>query len=210
MLALKRKLAGVLSGAILATAPALSSGAELLDVSVELKNDRYRLYSETRFDVSQEAMFAVISDFAMFEHFTGAIVESKNLPNDDTGRPGFYTRMEGCVLMWCKSFIREGYVLLSPVAEIIAVANPDVSDFKFSRERWQMVPDGDGIILIYDFEMEPDFWVPPVIGPYMIQRTLKGGAERAVIRIEALALAQEELNLGAENPYTSDDGEKLR
>ena len=206
MRALNKKLLG----ALLATVPVTALPAELLDVSVELNDDRYRLYSETRFEVSQEAMYAVLTDFELFKRFTGAIVESRNLPADEQGRPGFYARMEGCVLMWCKSFIREGYLLLSPVAEIIAIADPELSDFKYSRERWQLVPEGDDIILIYDFEMEPDFWVPPVIGPYLIQRALKNGAQRAVVRIEALALEQEAVNLGAENPYTTGDGEKLR
>jgi hypothetical protein len=48
--------------------------------------------------------------------------------------------------------------------------------------------------MIYDFEMEPAFWVPPVIGPYFIQRTLRRGAHRAVDRIEALAIAIETEN----------------
>ena len=210
MLALNRISPCALLAALLIAAPLACSGAELLDVSVELDDERYRLYSEVHFDVSQEAMYSLLTNFELFERFTSAIVESRNLPEDDQGRPGFYARMEGCVLMWCKSFIREGYLMLSPRAEIVAIAKPEDSDFKYSRERWQLVPNGEGIVLIYDFEMVPDFWVPPVIGPYLIQRALKGGAQRAVVRIEALALEQEAINLGVENPYTTSDGEQLR
>ena len=35
--------------------------------------------------------------------------------------------------------------------------------------------------------MVPDFWVPPVIGPFFIKRALQSGGEKAVDRIEALA-----------------------
>jgi len=35
--------------------------------------------------------------------------------------------------------------------------------------------------------MEPAFWIPPVIGPFLIQRALRKGAIRAVNRIELLA-----------------------
>ncbi len=163
-------------------------GAELLDVQVELRNDRYRLYSETHLDVNREALYELLTDFDKFEKFTSAIVESNNIEPDEKGRPGFYARMEGCVLLFCKSFIRNGYLLLSPIAEIVAISDPQESDFKYCRERWQLIPDGEGTLLIYDFEMEPAFWVPPVIGPYFIQRTLKRGAHRAVDRIERLAL----------------------
>jgi len=184
----KKYLSILIGSALLLQSLALRA-AELIDVQVELRNDRYRLYSETHLDVNREALYALLTDFDKFEKFTSAIVESKNKEPDEKGRPGFYARMEGCVLLFCKSFIRNGYLLLSPIAEIVAISIPEESDFKFCRERWQLIPDGDGTLLIYDFEMEPAFWVPPVIGPFYIQRTLRRGAGRAVNRIEALAQA---------------------
>ena len=190
-------------GAALFLSSFVVRSAELRDVNVELRDERYRLSSETYFDVSREALYAVLSDFETFENFTSAIVESRNTEPDERGRPGFYARMQGCVLLFCKSFIRAGYVLLSPIAEIVAISNPDESDFKFSREHWQLIPDGDGTIMIYDFELEPAFWVPPVIGPFVIQRALRSGAERAVNRIEALAYS-EELRSKAEKPVHSE------
>lgn len=162
--------------------------AELLDVEVELRNKRYRLYSEVEFNASREALYDLLIDYEKFDKFTSAIVESNNKVPDEKGRPGFYARMEGCVVWFCKSFIRNGYLLLTPITEVVAIAIPEESDFKFSRERWQLIPNGEGTLMIYDFEMEPAFWVPPVIGPYFIQRTLKRGAHRAVDRIERLAL----------------------
>ena len=177
--------------------------AELRDVTIELRDERYRLTSETYLDVSRESLYAVLSDFEQFKKFTSAIVESRNTGPDKKGRPGFYARMQGCVLLFCKSFVRIGYVLLRPSAEIVAIANPEESDFKYSRERWQLIPDGDGTIMIYDFELEPAFWVPPVIGPIFIQRALRGGAVRAVNRIEALAV-NEELQRKAEKTVHSE------
>lgn len=165
--------------------------AELRDVQIGLVDKRYHLNSETYFDVSRTALYEVLTDFKKFEQFTSAIVESRNTGPDEYGRPGFYTRMEGCVLLFCKSFIRIGYLLLSPKVQIVAITNPEESDFKFSRERWLLLDEGDGTLLIYDFEMEPDFWVPPIIGSFMIQRALRAGAERAVNRIEKLAQAVE-------------------
>lgn len=38
--------------------------------------------------------------------------------------------------------------------------------------------------------MEPDFWVPPLIGPWIIKRTLKVDGMDAIGRIEALALGK--------------------
>ena len=41
--------------------------------------------------------------------------------------------------------------------------------------------------MTYKLEMEPDFFVPPVVGPWYLKRTLSQGGLRAVARIERLA-----------------------
>lgn len=187
-----RRLKNTSPAIFLGTAIALASlavqGADLLDVKVELEDKRYHLYSETTFSVGQQALYELLIDYEKFEKFTSAIVESRNTEPDAEGRPGFYARMQGCALLFCKSFIRHGYLILDPMSEIVAVAIPEKSDFRYSRERWKIIPDGETTLLIYDFEMEPKFWIPPVIGPFFIQRALKNGAVRAVNRIERLAL----------------------
>jgi len=170
---------------------AFSQAAELRDVAVEREDDRYQLNSTTWFDVSPQELYDVLTNYELFSKFTSAIVESRNVDADDEGRPQFYARMEGCVLVWCKSFVRHGHLLLDPLTEIVAISDPERSDFKLSREEWQLVPEGEGTLMIYQFEMIPDFWVPPIIGPYYIKRALRSGGNTAVNRIEALAKGEE-------------------
>ena len=167
------------------------SSAELRDVYVEKIEKRYNLISYTYIDASAEDLFRVLIDYDLFTKFTSAFAESRNVAPDEQGRPRFYTRMEGCVIWWCKSLVRNGYLLLKPSSEIIAIVNPDTSNFNYSRERWRLRKEGDGTLLIYEFDMEPGFWVPPVIGPFLIKRTLRSGATDAVERIEALAQGKE-------------------
>lgn len=168
-----------------------SQAAELREVAVEREKDRYQLNSTTWFDVSPQELYDVLTNYELFSKFTSAIVESRNVEADEEGRPQFYARMEGCVLVWCKSFVRNGHLLLDPLTEIVAISDPERSDFKLSREEWQLVPEGEGTLMIYQFEMIPDFWVPPIIGPYYIKRALRLGGNTAVNRIEALAKGEE-------------------
>lgn len=161
--------------------------AELRDVVVELEDGRYSLRSETFFEVDRDALYRVLTNFDLFEKFTSAIVESYNVEPDEQGRPQFYARMEGCVVWFCKSFIRNGHVTSEPVIEIVALADPEKSDFHYSRERWQLREAEGGTIMIYEFDMEPAFWVPPVVGPFFIKRALRDGGSDAVDRIELLA-----------------------
>lgn len=186
-----------LLGFVLVLAWQAGTAADLRDISVERVAERYNLSSTAYFAASPEDMFRVLSDYDLFSKFTSAFVETRNLAADAGGRPGFYTRMEGCVLMFCKSFVRHGHLLLDPIREIIAIADPAFSDFKYCRERWELVPEGDGTVLLYTFEMEPGFWVPPVIGPYVVKRTLRAGGREAIDRIEALAQGREPEPVGA-------------
>ncbi len=182
-----RILAGLI--AVISSLPLFA--ADLRFIEVTRDDDEYRLKSIVWFEADPDSLYDVLTDYELFSRFTSAIVESRNLDNDDEGRPQYFTRMEGCVLLFCQSFVRIGYLALSPMTEIVANADPGQSDFKRSRERWRLIEEGDGTLLVYEFEMVPDFWVPPVIGPFYIKRALKSGGERAVDRIEALALGEE-------------------
>jgi len=191
MLVVKQNLLKELFLTALCISSINAGGAELRSVSVTFEEGRYHLTSETLFGVSQDDLYAVLIDYELFEKFTSAIVASRNVAPGADGRPRFYTRMEGCILFYCKTFVRKGYLLLTPKHDIIAVADPDESDFEYSRERWQLSSQNDDTLMIYKFEIEPRFWVPPVVGPYFMKRILQAGAMRAVNRIEALARGEE-------------------
>lgn len=184
---------GLLAGLLVLLMSVSAPAAEIRFVEVTRDTDLnlYTLKSITWFDAEVEALYEVLTDYEQFSRFTSAIVESRNLEADDGGRPRYYTRMEGCVLMWCKSFVRVGHLVLHPNTEIVASADPEQSDFKLSRERWQLIREDEGTLMVYEFEMVPDFWVPPVIGPFYMKRALRSGGDRAVERIEALARGEQ-------------------
>jgi len=179
---------GLIIAFLMTSLPA--GAAKLSDVEVELEDGRYRLTSKTHFDATESQLFSVLTNYDLFTQFTSAFAESKNLEPDEIGRPRFYTRLEACVLLFCKSYIRYGHLELQADYDIVAIVDPELSNFKYSRERWQLFPDGEGTIMIYEFEMEPDFWVPPIIGPYFIKKSLASGGDTAVTRIESLALGE--------------------
>jgi hypothetical protein len=52
---------------------------------------------------------------------------------------------------------------------------------------WSFTPDGEGTRVTYFMEMEPDFWLPPFVGPWFLKRTLLRGAPAAIDQIEYLA-----------------------
>lgn len=180
---------------LLLSISAMAQAAEFREIEVDREDGLYSMRSQVYFNVEPEYLYRVLTDFNLFKKFTSAIVESNNVEADEKGRPQFYARMEGCVLIWCRSFVRIGYLELKPTAEIIAISDPERSDFEISRERWQLIPEDEGTLMIYEFQMVPAFWVPPLIGPFYIKRALRSGGVDAVNRIEALAIGKKNQQL---------------
>ena len=176
---------------LLVSARADAADLRFIEVERDTERNEYRLKSISWFDVDQASLYGVLTDYDRFHRFHSSIVESRNLAPDAGGRPEYFTRMEGCIMMFCKSFIRIGHLELQPLEQIEAVTDPGRSDFQRSWERWRLRPEEGGTVLEYEFEMIPDFWVPPVIGPFFMKRALHSGGANAVDRIEALARGEE-------------------
>lgn len=161
--------------------------AEIRSLEVSHDDGEYSFVSEAWFDAGLEETFEVFRTWDRSTEFSSAIVEARDLPPDETGRPGFYSRAKGCVLFFCRSLVRQGYVEFVENRELRAYADPAFSDFEFSNETWTFHEDDGGTRVMYELHMDPKFWVPPGIGPYVIKRKLRKAAGAALDRIERIA-----------------------
>ncbi len=174
--------------ALLLTAAGAASSAELLSVEMQFEDGHYTMHSEVWFEAGREPVYAVFSDWDLSPEFSSAIVEARDLPADETGRPGYYIVNRGCVLFFCKSLTRRGYIERDHPRVLRAFADPEHSDFEVCDERWEFSEHEGGTVVTYTLHMKPGFWVPPAIGPYLIRRKLAKKAGQALDRVEALAL----------------------
>ena len=164
-----------------------AGAADLVSLEVDYKDGRYSMESVIWVDAGADATYEVFSDWDLSTQFSTAIVEARDLDPDEQGRPGFYIRNKGCVLFFCKSLVREGYVETQDDYLLQAYADPEKSDFRFCEESWEFVEQDGGTRVRYMLNFEPDFWVPPGIGPYMIKRKLSSDGGDAIGRIEEIA-----------------------
>jgi len=167
--------------------PALGSAATLRSVTVDRVDGVYVLHSEVWFDVSIDKIFGVFLDWGQSTKFSSVVVESRNVEPDEFGRPRFYSRNRVCIWFYCRSFERHGYYTFEPLKYIEATVDPDKSDFHISDERWEFREEDGGTIIVYDLEMKPKFFIPPLIGPAIMKSKLKSGGGAAIDRIEAVA-----------------------
>jgi Polyketide cyclase / dehydrase and lipid transport len=192
-----------LRGAVLAAAAGLAASAFLsaatidsLDVTRE--KDRYGLVANAHLEARPASIYAVLMDYDdnAYGRISSAYKESKYLEPDTDGTPVVYTRMEGCMLWHCMKLERVERLESIEPTWIKSYTLPERSNFKYSTSEWSLQPDGaGGTNMVYKLEMEPDFWVPPIIGPLVLKRQLSSGGMRAVRRIENLARELEGLPL---------------
>jgi len=143
--------------------------------------------TEVWFDVGQEAVFNVFLDWDLAVDFSSVIIESKNVGPDEYGGMGFYIHNRGCILFFCKSARRNGSVTSEAYSIIRAVADPGLSDFELSEETWTFRTADNCTIVRYELKMKPGFWIPPVIGPYLMKKKLRVDGSDAFNRIERIA-----------------------
>ncbi len=165
----------------------VAGAAEMRSISVEHEDGHYTMISEVWFDATVPQVYEVFRSWDLSTQFSSAIVESRDVEPDELGRPQYYVRNRGCILLFCKSFERQGHVESEPNKVLRAFADPERSDFKQSDESWTFLAEDDGTVVVYNLEMQPKFWIPPGIGPYLIKRKLRKDGGGAIDRIEILA-----------------------
>jgi hypothetical protein len=174
-----------------------SAPATLRSVDVSRQQDRYRVVADTHLDAPPEAVYKVLLDFDAdrYQRISEIYKESSYLPPDIDGTPLVYTRVEGCLLRFCRSMRRVERLEVVTPQFIRSRTVPERSDFRYSLSEWTFAPEGGGTRVTYSMEMEPSFWLPPFVGPWFLKRTLMQGAPAAIDNIEYLA--QQELEVDA-------------
>ena len=163
------------------------TAAVLQSVEVQHDGGRYQLVSESYLSAPIEEVFNVLVDYEQFEKISSIFTDAGYMDTDPSGDPVVYTTIRGCVLFFCKSFHRIERLELSPPVFIRATVLPEQSDFLYSVSEWELESRNGGTFIKYSMEMEPDFWVPPVIGPWAIKMRLERDARPALDRLESAA-----------------------
>jgi hypothetical protein len=164
-----------------------ASAAEIRSIDVQYEDGRYSMVSVAWFDAGIDETYHVFSTWDYSPRFSGAVVEARDLEPEPGGRPGYFVINQGCMLFFCKSMVRQGYVEANHNQDLRAVADPEVSDFEQFDESWEFSEEDGGTSVRYQLHMVPDFWVPPAIGPFVIKRKLRKDGGAALDRIEAIA-----------------------
>ena len=173
-----------LVAAALLLIPAVSLAGEILASSVIHDGGRYALSVTARIDAPIDIVYRSITDFDNLAAINPAIVESQLLALPDTGTRRVRSVIKVCILVFCKHVVQVQDVTMRAGYDIEAVILPALSDFRSGVARWQLTASGASTELLFSNRFEPDFWVPPVIGPWLIKRKLMREVAETAMYIE--------------------------
>lgn len=170
------------------TFPGISSSAgEIKSASVEHEGNDYRLDLVMQVDAGREGIVALLMDHENYKQLSEIMIESglvQDAPADKTRRR---LVVETCIVFFCFRVVMVEDIEQTSDDRILASMVPEGSDFKYGRTEWLIEPLGpDRCEIDYSFHLQPDFWVPPAIGPFLIKRKMINEARETILKMESL------------------------
>lgn len=175
-----------------AAAAVAASGAVIERVDVTRQNDRYLLAGEVLIAAPRAAVYAVITDFERLDELDEGIAEARVVERIDDRTTVVYTRLSGCVLLFCRDVERLERVEQVSDAEIVAhvVPGSGAGDIAYASARWLLTQEGEATRVVYETEIDPAFWIPPVIGPALVRGVLRKRVAATLGNLEQAARAR--------------------
>jgi hypothetical protein len=164
--------------------PLLAAAGEVLESQVSEDAGHYRVAIRARIDAPPAVVYAAITDFSNLAAINPSIIESRILQELSPRKHRIETQIRVCILIFCKNIQQVQDVEQVDDSLITAETLPGPSDFKSGTAQWQLTKQGAATELRFTQAFEPDFWVPTVIGPWLIKRTLVNEMVETAMYIE--------------------------
>ena len=169
--------------------PCLTQAGTIKDSSVSRDGDIYSLSVTARIEAPPARVYGSITDFSNLPAINPSIEASAVLESQGNRRR-VHSVIRVCILVFCKRVQQVQDVTLVDSHTVVAVMVPGAGDFRGGDARWKITADGAATELQFSETFEPDFWVPPVIGTWLIERELVREVAETATYIEGIGDAQ--------------------
>ncbi len=162
--------------------PAVAQDPETTTVAVERKGDVFEVEAASRVPAGGDVAWAVLTDYEGYVNFVPGMTQSLRLGE----RPlRIEQRGEFGVLFFRKRVYATLEVEENAPAEIRFRALE--GNMRILDTRVRLRADGDYVVVVYQSVIEPDFWVPPVIGTTIVRAAIQRKLDAVATEIERRA-----------------------
>ncbi len=168
----------------------LARAADLAELQVSESEGVYRINLIMQLQAPAQQVQRVLTDYPRIYRLNPSITDSEILPSPGPGMVRVRTRMLDCIAFICKEIDRVEDVRESGPGGLLATTVPALSSFKSGNAEWQILGNGEHSQVIYQAKMEPDFYIPPLIGRHFVKKKLRQATLASLERIECIARIQ--------------------
>jgi hypothetical protein len=129
----------------------------------------------------------VLTDYIHIYRLNPSIIESEVLRQHDDGAVSVRTRVIGCAAYFCEELERVEKVRVLPSGDLHAEIIPELSQFKSGQTRWHIKKQGDHCEVTYLSNMVPDIYIPPVVGKFLIKRTIREEMQTSFVNLQKIS-----------------------
>ncbi len=129
----------------------------------------------------------VLTDYKHIYRLNPSIIESEVLEQFDDGSVSVRTRVVGCAAYFCEEIDRVEKVHTLPSGDLYAEIIPELSQFKSGKTHWSIKPLGDYCEVSYLSDMEPDIFIPPVVGKFLIKKSIREEMRTSFANLEKVS-----------------------
>ena len=175
---------GLLAGLLFTLAVA---AGQVRVASVSHQSGSYLVEVDTLVEMDEHRARALLTDYNNLGRVNPAIEVSAILLTRGPGDFRVRTVTEACIWFYCRRLHQVQDVTESQDGTVTALLVPALSDFRYGYARLNLWQEPEGTRILIRAEVEPDFWIPPLIGPWLIKRKLLSETLETVDRLEQLA-----------------------
>lgn len=180
-----RPLAPFLILSLLATGA--GSAEEIRSLEVTNEHGRYRVSFDAVLAAPAAKTRPYMIEPRQWPRLSEIISDARVLERLDDDRQKVHVTFKACVLFYCKTVQKVEEMRRLADGDIVTLALPEDSDFDYAHERWRISGDAHHTRVQYEAELVPSFFVPPVIGPYILKSELEGLLTETARNLERLA-----------------------
>lgn len=159
---------------------------EIIQSRVSYKNGVYEAWLEMQIAAPSKIVYALFTDFNQLTQLSDSITHSRLV----SGSSPEYTveiKSTNCALFFCIKLKQLQHVLELGDGHILVDDIKGKSDFKFSNTLWHIRTHKKGTRVSFSTSLEPDFWLPPLLGPWIFKDQLIEETRAMIERLEKLA-----------------------
>jgi hypothetical protein len=171
---------------ILAALCAQAPAATITRTDVSENNGKYTVSFEAVVDADSRRVRQLMTDYAHLDRLSKTIIENRVLETG-TDKQRIRLVVRSCILFFCKTIKRVEDIETLKNGDIVSIAIPQLSDFHYALEHWQILAEQNQTRIKYRAELQPSFYIPPLIGPWLVKFKIRDELATSTAILENLA-----------------------